>query len=100
MFVYDASSGDRICELGSPAHKGGIYGLDFSPSGARLISVSADKKIKLWSAEKPYDLLCEYAFEDKLDNMQVRSIYNSATSSWGSIRHVLLLPFSWAVSGL
>eukprot|EP00108_Taenia_solium_P009057 TsM_000675100 transcript=TsM_000675100 gene=TsM_000675100 len=85
MFVYDASSGDHICELGSPAHKGGIYGLDFSPSGARLISVSADKKIKLWSAEKPYDLLYEYAFEDKLDNMQVGSTYNSATFLSGPI---------------
>ncbi|KAL5109971.1 Actin-interacting protein 1 [Taenia crassiceps] len=79
IFVYDASSGDRICELGSPAHKGGIYGLDFSPSGARLISVSADKKIKLWSAEKPYELLHEYAFEDNLDNMQLGCVWTVGT---------------------
>lgn len=70
MFVYDGISGERICEIGAPAHNGGIYGLDFSPSGERLISVSADKKIKLWNADS-YDLIYEYTFEDKLENMQV-----------------------------
>ena len=75
MFAYDGTSGERTCEIGAPAHKGGIYGLDFSPSGERLISVSADKKIKLWNA-KSYDLICEYAFEDKLENMQVSCMLN------------------------
>ncbi|VDD76022.1 unnamed protein product [Mesocestoides corti] len=75
IFVYDAAKGDHIGEIGSPAHKGGIYGLDFSPSGERIVSVSADKKIKLWSAASPYDLLSEYAFEDKLENMQLGCVW-------------------------
>lgn len=71
LFAYDATSGEKIAEIGSPAHKGGIYGIDFSPSGERLVSVSADKKIKLWNTAQPFEMLFEYAFEDKLANMQV-----------------------------
>ncbi|KAM7537988.1 hypothetical protein Aperf_G00000076373 [Anoplocephala perfoliata] len=77
LFAYDATSGDKISEIGSPAHKGGIYGIDFSPSGERLVSVAADKKIKLWDSTKPFDLLCEYSFEDKLDNMQLSCVWTA-----------------------
>lgn len=76
LFAYDATTGDMVSEIGSPAHKGGIYGIDFSPSGERLISVSADKKIKLWSSTKPFNLLSDYSFEDKLENMQVRLCFS------------------------
>ncbi len=69
--MYDAANGEKTGEIGSPAHKGGIYGLDFSPSGDRIVSVSADKKVKLWDSASPYNQLSEYAFEDKLENMQV-----------------------------
>ncbi|VDL62544.1 unnamed protein product [Hymenolepis diminuta] len=75
LFAYDATSGEKIAEIGSPAHKGGIYGIDFSPSGQRLVSVSADKKIKLWNTDQPFEMLFEYAFEDKLANMQLGCVW-------------------------
>lgn len=75
LFAYDATSGEKIAEIGSPAHKGGIYGIDFSPSGERLVSVSADKKIKLWSSTQPFEMLSEYSFEDKLVNMQLGCVW-------------------------
>lgn len=38
-------------ELGSPAHKGGIYGVRFSPNNQEVLSVSGDKTAKIWNVE-------------------------------------------------
>ena len=73
--MHDGETGDTILEVGTPAHKMGIYGLSFSRDGKRFVSVSADKSLKLWKVEdKGLTFLSQYNFSDELNNMLV-SVY-------------------------
>ncbi|TPP67826.1 Actin-interacting protein 1, partial [Fasciola gigantica] len=72
IFVYDGNNGKELYELGSPAHKGGVYGIAFSKDGSRLVSVSADKTLKLWMVEGiQFTFLSEYSFGTTINNMVV-----------------------------
>lgn len=48
LFIYNSNDYSKIAELGSPAHKGGIYAISWSPDGKQLLSASGDKTCKLW----------------------------------------------------
>lgn len=48
LFIYDSNDYSKITELGSPAHKGGIYAISWSPDGTQLLSASGDKTCKIW----------------------------------------------------
>lgn len=48
LFVYNSNDYSKITELGSPAHKGGIYAISWSPDGKQLLSASGDKSCKIW----------------------------------------------------
>jgi len=50
-FVYDGKTGEKVGELGDPAHKGGIYGVSFSSNSLEVLTVSADKTAKIWNME-------------------------------------------------
>lgn len=50
-YLYDGKTGERQSELGSPAHKGGIYGVAFNSSGQEALTVSGDKSAKIWNVE-------------------------------------------------
>lgn len=51
LFVYNSSDNSRLAELGSPAHKGGIYAISWSPDGKQILSASGDKTCKIWDVE-------------------------------------------------
>lgn len=38
-------------QIGSPAHKGGVYGISWSPDGKQLLSCSGDKTCAIWDIE-------------------------------------------------
>lgn len=48
LFIYNSSDNSNVAELGSPAHKGGIYAISWSPDGKQLLSASGDKTCKIW----------------------------------------------------
>lgn len=48
LFIYNSSDNSKVAELGSPAHKGGIYAISWSPDGKQLLSASGDKTCKIW----------------------------------------------------
>lgn len=50
-YVFDGKTGEKLLELGSPAHKGGIYGVTFSPNNSEVLTVSGDKTAKIFNAE-------------------------------------------------
>lgn len=50
-YLYDGKTGDMTLELGSPAHKGGIYGVAFSGNGKEVLTVSGDKTAKIWNVD-------------------------------------------------
>jgi len=49
VFIYDGKEGTFKGELkdGDSAHKGGVYGVSFGPTG-QLMTASADKTVKIW----------------------------------------------------
>jgi len=49
VFIYDGKSSDLVGELGSPAHKGGVYAVSWSPDGKQLLTASGDKTCKIWN---------------------------------------------------
>jgi len=51
VFIYDGSTSDLVGEVGSPAHKGGVYGVAWSPDGKQLLTASGDKTCCLWDVE-------------------------------------------------
>ncbi|CAH8534593.1 unnamed protein product [Schistosoma bovis] len=70
IFLHDGESGEKLSEVGSPAHEGGVYAISFSRQSPLCVSASADKSIKLWSVEaKTLSYLSKYSFENVLMNM-------------------------------
>ncbi|OQR67127.1 actin-interacting protein 1-like [Tropilaelaps mercedesae] len=51
IFIYNADTYELVGELGPPAHKGGVYGVSWSPFGDQLLSASGDKSCRLWDVE-------------------------------------------------
>ena len=51
VFLYDGKSGDLVRELGSPAHKGGIYACSWNKEGTKLLTASGDKTAKIFDIE-------------------------------------------------
>jgi len=60
VFIYDGKSSELVGELGSPAHKGGVYAVSWSPDGKQLLTASGDKTCKIWD----------------IANMNVVSVFN------------------------
>ncbi|BHF65725.1 WD repeat-containing protein 1 [Sparganum proliferum] len=76
IHAFNATDSEYIGEFGSPAHSSGIYGLEFSSSGSRLVSVSTDKTVKLWdTGSGNFGLLSEFAFENKPENQQLGCVW-------------------------
>lgn len=69
-FVYDGKTGEKMLELGSPAHKGGIYGVDISGDSKEALTVSGDKTAKIWNLESG-DVVCEFVLGKSVPDMQV-----------------------------
>lgn len=68
--LHDGDTGEVMGELDRSAmHKSSLYSVDFSPDGARLVTSSADKCIKVWNVE---DRSCTSTvrFGTTVDHMQ------------------------------
>lgn len=94
--LHDGESGEKLSEVGSPAHEGGVYAISFSRQSPLCVSASADKSIKLWSVEaKNLSYLSKYSFENVLMNMLLGCTWVgnkvAAVSLGGSI-HVFDVP--------
>jgi len=51
-FVYDGKTCDKLGEINEPMqkiHKGGVYGIAWSPDNKYILSCSADKTVKVWT---------------------------------------------------
>ncbi|XP_026738812.1 actin-interacting protein 1-like [Trichoplusia ni] len=51
IFLFDGATSELKGEIGSPAHKGGVYGIAWSPDGKQLLSCSGDKTCAIWDVE-------------------------------------------------
>ncbi|KAF6021051.1 WDR1 [Bugula neritina] len=73
-FVYDGKTGEKVGELGDPAHKGGIYGVSFSSNSLEVLTVSADKTAKIWNMEN-FENVCQFTLGTALLDMQVGCLW-------------------------
>jgi len=74
IFIYDGKSSELVGEIGSPAHKGGVYAVAWSPDSRQLLSASGDKTCKIWDvAEKA--LLTDFAMGNDIEDQQVSCLW-------------------------
>ncbi|XP_018025987.1 actin-interacting protein 1-like isoform X2 [Hyalella azteca] len=93
VFVYDGKSGEVVREVGEPgAHKGGIYGLSWSPDNTRILTASGDKTCKIWKVETG-ELLAEYNMGSQVEDQQMSCI-------WTPANHLLSLSLSGFINYL
>ena len=60
--------------VGNPAHKGGVYGVAWSPDSKSILTVSGDKTCKIWDfAEKK--LVAEFAMGNAIEDQQVSCLW-------------------------
>lgn len=74
VFLYDGTSADLISEIGSPAHKGGVYGVAWKSDGKQLLTCSGDKTCKLWDVETK-TMISEFVMGDTVDDQQVSCLW-------------------------
>ncbi|CAL4141804.1 unnamed protein product, partial [Meganyctiphanes norvegica] len=74
IFVYEGKDGSLIKELGSPAHKGGIYAVSWSPDSKQLLSASGDKSCKVWDVETG-NMAADFVMGKEIEDQQVSCIW-------------------------
>ncbi|GLH10745.1 Protein will die slowly [Gryllus bimaculatus] len=74
VFLYDGSSADLIAEIGSPAHKGGVYAVAWKPDGTQLLTASGDKTCRLWDVETK-SLISEFVMGSQVEDQQVSCLW-------------------------
>lgn len=74
VFIYDGATSDLVGEVGSPAHKGGVYGVAWKPDGTQLLTCSGDKTCRLWDVETR-ELVTEFVMGNTVDDQQVSCLW-------------------------
>ncbi|KAK2705767.1 actin-interacting protein 1-like isoform X2 [Artemia franciscana] len=74
LFIHDTKEYKTVCELGSPAHKGGIYSVAWSPNSKQLLSASGDKTCKLWNVEDR-TMVSEFVMGTTIEDQQVSCLW-------------------------
>lgn len=74
LFIYNSNDYTKVAELGSPAHKGGIYAISWSPDGKQLLSASGDKTCKLWDVAAN-SLVTEFSLGNDVPDQQVSCLW-------------------------
>ncbi|KAL1122926.1 hypothetical protein AAG570_003251, partial [Ranatra chinensis] len=74
VFLYDGATSDLVCEMGSPAHNGGVYAVGWKPDGTQLLTASGDKTCKLWDVETK-KVVSEFVMGTQVEDQQVSCLW-------------------------
>ncbi|CAG0914909.1 unnamed protein product [Notodromas monacha] len=74
LFLYDAKTSELVGQIGDPAHKGGIYGLCWSPDSKQLLTASGDKTCRIWDVATKQSV-AEFVMGDSVDDQQVSCLW-------------------------
>ncbi|XP_017481037.1 PREDICTED: actin-interacting protein 1 [Rhagoletis zephyria] len=77
VFLYDGVSSELVGEIGSPAHKGGVYAVAWKPDSTQLLTCSGDKTCRLWNVETR-ELISEFVMGTTVDDQQVSCLWQGA----------------------
>lgn len=91
VFIYDGATSELVGEVGSPAHKGGVYAVAWKPDGTQLLTCSGDKTCRLWNVETR-ELISEFPMGNNVDDQQVSCLWQG--------EHLLTVSLSGFISYL
>lgn len=91
VFLYNGTTSELISEIGSPAHKGGVYSVAWKPDNTQLLTCSGDKTCRLWDIETK-ELITEFIMGDNVDDQQVSCLWQG--------EHLLTVSLSGFISYL
>lgn len=91
VFLYEGTNADLITEIGSPAHKGGVYGIAWKPDGTQFLTASGDKTCKLWDVETK-TAISEFNMGSQVEDQQVSCLWQG--------QHILSVSLSGFISYL
>lgn len=74
VFLYDGTTSELVGEVGSPAHKGGVYAVAWKPDGTQLLTCSGDKTCRLWNVETR-ELVTEFPMGNTVEDQQVSCLW-------------------------
>ncbi|XP_048478168.1 actin-interacting protein 1 isoform X3 [Plutella xylostella] len=74
IFLYDGTTSELKGEIGSPAHKGGVYGIAWSPDGTQLLSCSGDKTCAVWDVASR-ERVTTFNMGQAVENQQVSCLW-------------------------
>lgn len=74
VFLYDGTTAELVGEVGSPAHKGGVYAVAWKQDGTQLLTSSGDKTCKLWNVETR-ELISEFPMGNTVEDQQVSCLW-------------------------
>lgn len=91
VFIYDGTTSELVGEVGSPAHKGGVYAVAWKPDGKQLLTCSGDKTCRLWDVETR-ELISEFPMGTAVEDQQVSCLWQG--------EHILTVSLSGFISYL
>lgn len=75
-YIFKGDTAEMVGELGSPAHKGGIYALSFNRDGSQVLTVSGDKTAKIWDVSAA-TCVTEFTLGKTVEDMQVGCLWQN-----------------------
>lgn len=91
VFLYDGATSELVGEIGSPAHKGGVYAVAWKPDNTQLLTCSGDKSCRLWDVNTK-QLISEFPMGTTVDDQQVSCLWQG--------EHLLTVSLSGFISYL
>ncbi|CAH4027423.1 unnamed protein product [Pieris brassicae] len=91
IFLFDGQTSELKGEIGSPAHKGGVYGISWSPDGKQLLSCSGDKTCAIWDVDTMQRAVL-FPMGTAVENQQVSCLWQG--------KHLLTVSLSGDISYL
>ncbi|CAN7990105.1 unnamed protein product [Ixodes hexagonus] len=77
MFLYNASTYEKVGEFGSPAHGGGIYAVSWSPDNTKILTASGDRTCKIWDAST-MSVVTEFVMGPDVLDQQVSCLWQGS----------------------
>lgn len=74
VFLYNGNNSELVGEIGSPAHKGGVYAVAWNGNSTQLLTCSGDKTCKLWDISTK-QMISQFNMGTNVEDQQVSCLW-------------------------